>query len=229
MNLKGVLFDYGHTLVYFPRIQKTHMTAAKNMKRVIKKLGVSVEASKIREILDHYIKMDVVMSWEEEFRGILKDLGVEKYNKKDLNEVIIAEVKPYIRNVTLRKGVKNLLETLKRNELRMGIVSNIWSGMMNPVLEREGIGSFFDSIIASVDVGYKKPDPKIFQITLKQLHLEPQETIMVRDDPKNDIQGAHNLGIQTVRLMRGPNRTKTDIVKPDYEIRNLTELLAILL
>jgi len=33
-ELKGVLFDYGHTLVYFPEIEKIHLVAAGNMQKM---------------------------------------------------------------------------------------------------------------------------------------------------------------------------------------------------
>jgi putative hydrolase of the HAD superfamily len=95
---------------------------------------------------------------------------------------------------------------------------------MNPALEKLGLDRFFDTMIASVDVGYQKPEPEIFQLALKGLELGAQETIMVGDNPSSDIQGAHNLGICTVRLMRGPNRTEPDVVEADFKIRNLQTL-----
>jgi putative hydrolase of the HAD superfamily len=99
---------------------------------------------------------------------------------------------------------------------------------MNPALEKFGLDRFFDTMIASVDVGYQKPYPEIFQLALKHLRLRVQETIMVGDNPTSDIQGAHNLGMCTVRLMRGPNRTEPDRVAADFKIRNLQTLANIL-
>ena len=116
---------------------------------------------------------------------------------------------------------------MKKMEFKLGIVANIWSGGMNPVLERLGLEKFFDTTVASIDVGFKKPDPKIFHLALDHLELSPEEVIMVGDNPRTDIQGAHNLGIGTVRLMRGPNRTKPDLVEPDFKIRNLSALASI--
>ena len=52
--------------------------------------------------------------------------------------------------------------------------------------------------------------------------------IKVRDKPRRDIQGAHELGMGMVRLMREPNRIKPDIVDPDFKIRNLSDLKSIL-
>jgi len=229
-KLKGVLFDYGHTLVYLPRVEKTHLVAARNVQNKLRDLGVSVDTSKIQTLVGSfaYGTDNVVMNMKEEFTEILHILGVKNYSQDDLQEIIQAHWRPYIQNAHVRRGAKELLEYLRKMEFKLGIVANIWSGGMNPVLEREGLEKFFDTTIASVDVGFKKPDPKIFHLALDNLELSSREVIMVGDNPKTDIQAAHNLGIDTIRLMRGPNRTKPDLVNPDFKIRNLSALASIL-
>lgn len=228
-KLKGILFDYGHTLVYFPQIEKTHLVAARNVQKVLQALGVSVDSSRIQTMVGSFAHRadDAVMNMEEEFIEILHILGVVSYNQDDLQEIIQAHWRPYTQNVRVRIGVNKLLKYLKKMGFKLGIVANIWSGGMNPVLERLGLEKFFDTTVASIDVGFKKPDLKIFHLALDHLELSPEEVIMVGDNPRTDIQGAHNLGIGTVRLMRGPNRTKPDLVDPDFKIRNLSALASI--
>lgn len=227
-RLKGILLDYGHTLVYFPRIGKTHMIAARNVQRVVRNLGVSVDASRIRALIDAFThQVDRVMSVEEEFKEILNILGVKNCGGDQLQEVIDVYERPYVQNVRIRKGVKELLTLLDKRGLKLGVVANIWSEWMKPVLQRGGIEEFFDTTVAAVDIGFKKPYSQIFQLALNQLELSPQEAIMIGDSPENDIQGAHNLGMTTVRLTRGPNRKKPDIVRPDFMIRNFPDLIPI--
>jgi len=228
-RLKGALFDYGHTLVYYPQIEKTRLAAAKNVQKMLKDLEVSVNASRIQTLVESFAHRtdNVMMNMEEEFKEILHILGVENYSQDHLQEIMQAHWRPYIQNACVRRGGKKLLEYLKKMGLKLGIVANIWSGGMNPVLEREGLDKFFDTTVASIDIGFKKPDPKIFRLALCCLELSPKEVIMVGDSPKTDIQGAHDLGICTVRLMRGPNRTKPDLVDPDFKIRNLSALASI--
>jgi len=98
---------------------------------------------------------------------------------------------------------------------------------MEPALDKLGLNRFFDTKIASVDVGCRKPDSEIFQLALKYLRLKAEETIMVGDNPSSDIQGAHNLGMCAIRLMRGPNRTEPDVVAPDFRVKNLSMLATI--
>lgn len=228
-KLKGILFDYGHTLVWFPQYEKTHLIATKNAQEVLQGLGVSVEASRLRSLVEGfaYRTDGVVVGMKEEFQEIFSTLGVRGYNQYDLKEIIQAWWKPYIQQARVRKGAKELLECLKMMKFKIGIVANIWDAGMNPVLERLGLGEFFDVTVASIDVGFQKPDPRIFCLALNNLGLAPEETIMVGDNPKTDIQAAHDIGMATVRLMRGPNRAKPDIVKADFKIKNLSTLTTI--
>jgi HAD superfamily hydrolase (TIGR01549 family) len=229
-GLKGVLFDYGHTLVYFPRIERTSLTAILNVQKVLKDLDVLVEPSRVRAMIESFADRvgNAVVGMEEEFTEIFRISGVKNYTKYDVQEAIQAHWKPYIQNGCLRKGAKELLKYLKERGLKLGVVANIWSGGMNPVLERLGVDGFFDTTVASVDVGFQKPNPEIFHLALNRLKLYPKEVLMVGDNPSADIEGARDVGIGTVRLLRGPNRTKPDAVDPDFKIRNLSALTAII-
>jgi len=99
---------------------------------------------------------------------------------------------------------------------------------MNPVLARLGIEGFFDTAVADMDVGFAKPDPRIFQVSLDNLQLAPEQVVMVGDNPKTDIEGAYDLGMRTVRLIRGPNRMQPWQVEADFRTRNFSTLVVII-
>lgn len=229
-RLKGILFDYGHTLVWFPKYEEAHLIAAKNVRRVLCGLGVSIEVSRVRALIESYVPRPdgTSASMEEEAEGILLSAGAESFDQNDVRKIIDAEWKPYITCVRLRQGVEETLEYAKRKGLKLGIVANIWGGGMNPVLAKLGMDGFFDTSIADMDVGFAKPDPRIFRLALRNLQLAPEQVIMVGDNPKTDMKGAHDLGIGTVRLMRGPNRTQADCIRPDFKIRDFSRLLSII-
>jgi len=198
----------------------------RNVQRKLRALGVSVKASRIQVLIDEFAHRRKIqrVGIDAEFREILSALGVAGYSEDDLQQIIRLHWRPYVQDARARKGAKYLMSYLKSGGFKLGIVANIWSGGMNPALEKLDLDSFFDATIASVDVGYRKPEPEIFQLALKRLRLNAKETIMVGDNPTSDIQGAYNLGICTVRLMRGPNRMEPDAVEADFKIRNLSKL-----
>jgi len=225
-KFEGILFDYGHTLVWFPHYREIQLISVQNVQRRLRALGVSVKTSRIQALIEEYAhrRKNQRVGIDAEFREILSGLGVARYNEEDLHQIIESHWRPYVQDARARMGAKNLLNYLKSKGYKLGIVANIWSGGMNPALEKLGLDRFLDTMIASVDVGYQKPEPEIFQLALKRLELGVQETIMIGDNPSSDIQGAHNLGICTVRLMRGSNRTEPDVVEADFKIRNLQTL-----
>ena len=228
-KIKGILFDYGHTLVWFPHYNKIHLVSARNIQKKLRTLGVFVEVSKIQTVIEEFAhqKSYRCPRIEEEFRNILSVLGVKNYTHDDLREIIQLHWQPYIQDARSRKDASELLERLKSRRFKLGIVANIWSGGMDPALEKLGLRRFFETTVASVDVGFKKPSAEIFQPALKHLGLVAEEVMMVGDNPLSDIQGAHDIGMCTVRLMKGPNRIEPDAVTPDYKIRNLSTLLTI--
>jgi HAD superfamily hydrolase (TIGR01509 family) len=229
-RLKGILFDYGHTLVWFPKYEEAHVTAAKNVRRVLCDLGVTVEVSRVRALIESYVPRPdgTSVSVEEEAKGILVSAGVESFDQRDLRRIIDAEWKPYIENVRLRKGVREFLAYSKERGLKLGIVANIWSGGMIPVLKKLGIEDFFDTRVASMDVGFAKPDPRIFRLATGNLQLASEQVVMVGDNPKADIRGAHDLGMGTIRLIRGPNRAQPDCVEVDFKVNDFSILVSII-
>ena len=124
-RLRGILFDYGHTLVWFPKYTQTHLTASKNVQLVLRDLGVWVGVSRVRSLIESYVPRadGTSASVEEEAKGILVSAGVESFTRNDLRRVIEAEWKPYIMNVRVRKGVKEVLVCSKKMRLKLGIVA----------------------------------------------------------------------------------------------------------
>lgn len=74
----------------------------------------------------------------------------------------------------------------------------------------------------------KKPDPRIFEMALKKLGLNPEECIYVGDHPINDIQGASKVGMETIWIKVNQPWIESIEAKPLYQISTLSELLGLL-
>ena len=99
-------------------------------------------------------------------------------------------------------------------EYKIGIISNAWSQLLE-LLSRWEIRDAFDVVIGSGDVGVMKPDPRIFQLALKGLGVQPEEAVFV-DDFIENIDGARKLGINAI-LFQNPVQTMGDL-KTLFEI-----------
>ncbi|MGC8999172.1 MAG: HAD family hydrolase [Candidatus Bathyarchaeia archaeon] len=104
----------------------------------------------------------------------------------------------YLSSFRLRKCAKQTLEMLSGN-YKLGLVSNFtYAPVIYAGLRRVGISCFFDVILVSDAVGWRKPHAKIFKEALKRLGVVAEETVYVGDSPEEDIKGAKQLGIKTI-------------------------------
>ena len=81
----------------------------------------------------------------------------------------------------------------------------------------------------SDEVGWRKPKPVIFETALDRMKaLPPAEALFVGDRADIDVIGARGVGMPTAWINREVTRLPTDMQPPDFEIRDLAELRAIL-
>ena len=59
-----------------------------------------------------------------------------------------------------------------------------------------------DAAVSSRIHGKIKPDPSIFRAALERLSVEPDEALMVGDQPEDDVEGARSIGMEALLLDR---------------------------
>ena len=83
-------------------------------------------------------------------------------------------------------------------------------------------------IVISEAVRAYKPHPLMFRRALEQLSLQPHEVLHVGDSDVDDVKGAKAAGLRVAWLNRTGRSRRPDVPPPDFEIRDLTELPALL-
>ena len=61
------------------------------------------------------------------------------------------------------------------------------------------VDEIFDVVVDSAFVGSRKPEPRIYEITLERLGASPEEALFI-DDVKVNCEGARQLGIEAIRF-----------------------------
>ena len=106
-------------------------------------------------------------------------------------------------------------------------LGTLTNGSMRP--ERLGLEKYFDIIVMSVEHGgIEKPDPRIFEIAVREARCEPHELLHVGDHIEYDVRGANDAGIRSVWLNR-TGESSVNGVKPDLEVRTMHGLTDALL
>lgn len=86
---------------------------------------------------------------------------------------------------------------LLKNRCKLAILSNHAKAWSEYMIQTFDLFKSFDQMIFSCDVGLRKPDPKIYEIALKQLKCDPDECIFI-DDKKRNTDAAEKLGIKGI-------------------------------
>lgn len=129
----------------------------------------------------------------------------------------------------LAKGALELLDDLRARGLRLALVSNT-PPTSQLILDRLELRARFDAVVFSCDVGFLKPDPRIFQCALRQLGATAEETVVVGDKIRTDILGGAILGLRSVLLetrmhsIVEDNRSYVDAIIPSLEDLRHTRL-----
>ncbi|MEM1540812.1 MAG: HAD family hydrolase [Candidatus Bathyarchaeia archaeon] len=204
-SIKAVMFDFIGTLV---SVKGYNLEASKlKLYRAIADAGFKVSQEDFLEAYSQahekyrvirYQKLVEVTNavWISE---ALNSLGF-KTSPEDtrIKAAVNIFFEDYLSSFRLRKCARQTLETLA-GDYRLGLVSNFtYAPVIYAGLRRVGINDFFDAILVSGAVGWRKPHTKIFKEALKRLGVVAEEAIYVGDSPEEDIKGAKQLGIKTV-------------------------------
>lgn len=93
------------------------------------------------------------------------------------------------------------LQTLKRQGIELGIVSNFDTRLFG-LLRGLGLAELFDTVTISSLAQSAKPAPKIFQHALEEHAADPEESLHVGDSIREDVEGARAAGLTGIWVDR---------------------------
>ena len=184
----------------------------------------------LRTSAETYPEFDAVGIWRQiigEHRSeYTNGLAPEKLEQLPL---FLAEMYRGIsrRKLKLYPFVSEMLDAL-RGQIPMGLVTDAQSAYARGELHQAGILDYFDPIIVSGDYGYRKPDPRLFQLAIDALGAPAENILYVGNDMHRDIYGARQAGMQTVMFDSDNGTKEYDDCVPDYRIADYRDLLSLL-
>lgn len=101
------------------------------------------------------------------------------------------------------------IERLGRNGVEAIIVSNhVWT--LPEIIRHLDGHARFEGVVTSARVGYRKPHPAIFEAALRLGTGAAEETLMVGDNPRADVEGGRAVGLRPVLIDRTGAARKVD-------------------
>ena len=143
--------------------------------------------------------------WAERWQGYLEEFittcGVAEERREEVHAHLDSEFADAALWLQELPGCRDGVRELAATGIRLGIVSNADGVIAQRLAEAEllqvgpGVGVEVDCIIDSGAVGVSKPDPRIFQLALDAMSIEPGDAWYVGDMPGIDIVGARAAGL----------------------------------
>jgi phosphoglycolate phosphatase len=148
----------------------------------------------------------------QEIRADVKNRFIEYYSGH-----ILDHTKEY-------PGVRETLEQL--GSYRKAVISNKMESLSRKVLDGLGLSRYFDCVVGSDSTPEKKPSPLPVQKVLSDLHMKPDQAVMVGDS-NFDVDAGKAAGVLTVAVTYG-YRPRAVIAHADYLIDRMIDLVPLL-
>jgi putative hydrolase of the HAD superfamily len=141
---------------------------------------------------------------DTQLRQLFEACGLSPETQDELAPAIL-EMRE-IESIAVFPDVVELLEKLRAEGVTLALCSN-WSWDLARHLEFNEITRYFDIVICSAIVGYRKPHPNIFERLLTELStlhpkLDRSRIAFVGDDWNADVEGASSAGLTPFHIAR---------------------------
>jgi putative hydrolase of the HAD superfamily len=223
LEIKAVTFDLWETLLFEEDGSDLRRRAIRRdrLTQLLNGFGLTVSAEEVENALKETVSA-LMKIWDKNrdvphldvIRTFFKHASRGRLSLKSewLNELSKAyvsplfEVPPY-----LNPDAGKVLEWLMKEKKQVGIICN--TGMtpgteLRRFLSQAGVTKYFRVMVFSNEVGVRKPDRRIFDLTARALKTMPREIVHVGDNLKTDVWGAKSAGFWAVHLSGTEGRDK---------------------
>ncbi|HWB63805.1 MAG TPA: HAD family phosphatase [Chitinophagales bacterium] len=191
-TFKNLVFDLGNVIIdidYRVTVARFQQLALVDFAQV-----VSYEAQ--HHIFDVFEKGGITAAqFRHELRQFLKPGTTDEQINAAWNAILI-DFPPH--KFEILKGLKSRYKTFALSNINEIHVDSINRVAQTKFGEKD-FGSFFHAAYYSNEMGYRKPEARIYEMLLQKENLIPQETFFV-DDKLENIEAAKAFGIQAYQL-----------------------------
>lgn len=204
MKIQGVIFDWAGTTMDYGCFSPVEAFIS-----TFKSIGIDLTFEEAREPMgmlkiDHTRALLEMASVRERFFNIFN-----RYPSEEDVKTLYAKFEPTLFEtlksyVELNPYVKEVVDELKENGIKIGSTTGYTKEMMNliiPVAKEKGYDP--ECCIASDELGYGRPYPYMVYENARKLNIYPQKALVKVGDTVVDMKEGVNAGCWTVGLILG--------------------------
>ena len=162
----------------------------------LEELGKAMAAVAARAGSNPLFELETGRLSEAQFMGSLSD---ELSERRGSRVELAGFGERYFRHLQPNDRLIDYMRRLRERGYKLAICTNNvreWEARWRAMLP---VDEIFDVVVDSAFVGSRKPEPRIYQITLERLGTAPEAALFV-DDVEINCQAARELGIQAIHF-----------------------------
>ncbi len=231
---KGILFDLDDTITTFDAVTES------SWKKACNKYANQIDDVNENELYENILET-AKWYWSDKKRHEEGRLNIEKarrnileitftnLNNDDItlaHEIADLFSKLKVEAIDFYPGAEDTLKYLCEQGLSLGLVTNGQVEKQREKIDRFRLERFFSSILIEGELGYGKPNEKVYLRALDEIGLDASSVWFVGDNLEWDVEGPQKLGIFSVwNDYRNQGLPQSSRIVPDRIITNISELI----
>ncbi|MEJ2279004.1 MAG: HAD family hydrolase [Candidatus Lokiarchaeota archaeon] len=228
-------FDLNGTLLKFDSSSEAWNDWLHALYDELHKIGLKLEINEFSLNYDKFFdnlnitKNENCTLYESKIKVLLQKLNLNSKPNEIVRKIANKTVNAWGNHLYIQESTIETLLFLKKS-MKICLISNYdHPPFVYNMVNRFGLQDIFDKIFISGEVGFKKPDPQIFNIALKYFNFKPKEVRYVGDSIE-DYKGAINSGIKPIiiednTILQQISASNFDTIKEVSELPGLLNLI----
>jgi epoxide hydrolase-like predicted phosphatase len=220
--IKAIIFDLGGVLMTDVPLKEIAEDLSKRLTLPAEEIWAYLYPSEPWELLT-LGKITEDEYWDDFLKAskISKKLEVRSEKSEARSQKLKKELKKKVRSSLCPLKHAPRIISLLKDHYKLGILSNHSKEWASYMRRKFDLFKSFDPIIFSCDVGFRKPDPKIYEIALEKLRCRAEECIFI-DDKKRNIDGAERLAMKGI-VFEEASKLIEDLSKLGVKIESIKQ------
>ena len=185
----------------------------------------------LNELNETEVTLEEIRNWvgygaKELIRRTVLDKNIP-HDEKRIEEMLKIFLVHYTHNIdddsVLFNNVKNVLEFLKNNGVKLAVCTNKMERLSNILLEKLNVLHMFDYLVGGDSLSKSKPDPFPLLNICEKLNIETSDSIMIGDSV-TDLNAGKGAGMPVVLVSYGYTDNKDIYNEADLVINDFSQL-----
>lgn len=164
---------------------------------------------------------------DEVVKQILKDFDADYSVEKITREVLDAVCVLIMEDGKTVDGMFDIVKTLSDKNIPLAVATSSPMQVVNTVLEKTGLKSYFNTVVSAEKFPYGKPHPEVYLQACRLLGFSPTECVAV-EDSVNGVISARASRMQVIAMPDIESKENKAFGASDVVVSNVEELKTVL-